>query len=478
MSTGRDLFMLMRRGAAILLLISLTTFQLACSGGREGSSGAKPAPHYRPGFNLFKPEQDIELGRQSAEQIKQQMRLLQDEVTANYIRKLGGRLAEKASGHKFPYQFDVVATKEINAFALPGGFIFINAGTIMEAKNEGELAGVIAHEITHVALRHGTNQASKAYLARAGLGILTAIAGGASPDLGQVISVIGGVGANMAFLKFGRAAETQADLEGARIMAEAGYDPRDMAGFFETLKQKGGQRIPEFLSDHPDPGNRAAAIAEILPSLPMSSNPTRNTDEFENVKARLTGSSSSLSSSVELARSGPRDPNNNEAGTRPEPPSSSFTEFQAQSGSFYIKYPQNWDVLSADETNIIFAPKGAYGRLDNSVVVTHGIFIGVIPAQSNNLEAATAVVEQQVKSNPDFRVVGSTQQISLNGRACYATMVAGPSTITGVTEIDMIYTTATADGQLFYLITMSPQDELNSYQTVFDQIIASLRLRG
>ncbi|HYO98817.1 MAG TPA: M48 family metalloprotease, partial [Pyrinomonadaceae bacterium] len=219
-----------RKSAAFVLAAAFVLGQLGCSGlfsGRDGGGGSggsasgKPAPHFEPGFNLFSPEQDIELGRRSAQQIAQQMPLLNDEPIVNYVRGLGAKLAARASGHKFPYQFNVVATKELNAFALPGGFIFVNAGAIAAAKNEGELAGVMAHEITHVALRHGTNQASKAYIAQKGLGMIGAITGDDS-DLGQVINSIGGAGANMLFLRFGRTAEKQADLEGARIMAESG----------------------------------------------------------------------------------------------------------------------------------------------------------------------------------------------------------------------------------------------------------------
>ncbi len=206
--------MLRQKSAAVALMISLVSLQIGCGGllggggsGSVGTGSAPPAPHFKPGFNLFSPAQDVEMGRQSAAQVAQQVRLLQDDATVNYIRQLGAKLVAKAPGEKFPYQFNVVATREINAFALPGGFVFVNAGTIVAAKNEGELAGVMAHEISHVALRHGTNQASKAYVAKAGIGILGTLSGGRNPDGNQAINAIGGLGANMLFLKFGRTAE-------------------------------------------------------------------------------------------------------------------------------------------------------------------------------------------------------------------------------------------------------------------------------
>ncbi|HZH92212.1 MAG TPA: M48 family metallopeptidase [Pyrinomonadaceae bacterium] len=476
-----------RKSVAFVLAAVFVLGQLGCSnlfsGRGEGERGGKPAPHFKPGFNLFSPEQDIELGKRSAQQMAQEMPLLNDEAIVTYIRQLGANLASRASGHKFPYQFNVVATKELNAFALPGGFIFINAGAIAAAKNEGELAGVIAHEITHVALRHGTNQASKAYIAQKGLGVIGAITGDDS-DIGQVINSVGGAGANMLFLRFGRTAEKQADLEGARIMAESGYDPRDMANFFKTLQTQGGQRTPEFLSDHPDPGNRVAAITNALPSLRVSDKPVRDTQAFNSVKARLEGrrAAGSLNSTAVPERTGPRDPTSNTPGTaaRPAPPAPSFQPFRAGDNSFAFQYPANWDALSSGDdgdAQMIFAPKGAYGKQGEALVVTHGIFIGAVaPADSDLARANAAYVQQQLDINADFRVTRQPQRIVIGGREGYATMLAGPSVVTGVTEVDIIYTTATADGRLFYLITMAPEDEFESYQPAFQQIIESLQL--
>ncbi len=469
-----------------LLLIAFLSAQLACGGllsggdGADVADGTRPAPHFKPGFNLFSPEQDIELGKMSAQEIARQAPVLNDERTVRYVQQLGAKLAGRAPGHKFPYQFAVVATREINAFALPGGPIFINAGTIAAAKNEGELAGVIAHEISHIALRHGTNQASKAYIAKAGLGILSEIAGGEGGDFGQIVNVIGGAGANVIFLKFGRTAETQADLEGARILAAAGYDPRDMAKFFENLEERGGgQRVPELLSDHPDPGNRIAAINQALPSLQVSQKPVRDSNEFQQVKARLTGGA--IKSSEEPARVGPSDPTNIEPGARPPGPSTEQREFQSKDGSFGLSYPANWDALGASngDANMIFAPKGAYGRMGDGLYVSHGIFIGVVAPQASDLAAANeAFVRQQIEANPDFRPRGQPERVEAGGRVWHRTLVAGPSAVTGVVEIDVIYTTATADGRLFYLIMMAPEDEFRNYEPAFKQIVASLRLAG
>ena len=478
--------MLRRRSAVVLLLfISLLASQPACKtllGDKSGPTGygdaatSRPAPHFKPGFNLFTPEQDIQLGRQSAEEVARQVPLLRDERIVSYVRRLGERLADKAPGFDYTYQFNVIATKEVNAFALPGGYIFVNAGTIAAARNEGELAGVMAHEIAHVALRHPTNQVSKAYVAKTGMRIIRRLTG---QEIGGVLEQVGGAGANLLFLKFGRTAETQADLEGARIMAAAGYDPRDMAGFFELLQSAGGRQPPEFLSDHPDPGNRVAAIRRELPSLAVSANPVRDSEEFKQTKGLLTGGGAQLATSAGPERKGPGGPNETGPGTRPAQPSSTFRDFQARDNSFALAYPDNWDALSSDDANMIFAPAGAYGQIDEGLVVTHGVFIGVVRPEATDLqEANAAFVQQQVNMNPDFRVERAPQAIDFGGRRGFATVVAGPSPVTGVVEIDVIYTTATSDGRLFYLITIAPEDEFKNYQATFERIAQSLRLAG
>lgn len=403
--------------------------------------------------------------------------MLDDPQITGYVRQLGEKLASKASGEKYPYQFQVVATKEINAFALPGGFLFVNAGTIAAARNEGELAGVMAHEIAHAALRHGTNQASKQQIAQMGIGILgTIAASGENPNMGQAVGIIGGLGANMLFLKFGRGAEKEADLEGARILAEAGYDPRDMANFFKTLQAEGGQGIPEMLSDHPDPGNRTQYILEEIPRLPVSPNPIHTSSEFEQSKARLTGKAPTLSSSSQLRRIG-EDPADLELRVRPQKPSGSYKGFQANDGSFALKVPANWDALSGSGSNYIFAPKGAYGKLKDAQMVTHGIFVGTVQVQQSDLRSATeAFIQRQIETNADFRIARAPQQIDFGGKEGYVAAVSGPSAISGVMEADVTYTTVTSDGRMFYLINIAPEDEAQEYSAAFQQILRSLRL--
>ena len=276
-----------RRSWASLLLIFVVLAQSACGGLLWDAASGFVVSDSRPGFNLFTHEQDIELGKASAEEAAREVRLVADERVRAYVGRVGARLAAHAPGYEFPYRFAVVEAPEVNAYAFPGGYVFVNTGAIEAAENEGELAAVLAHEIAHVALRHGTNQASKAYVTRTGLDLVEALTGGGDTELGRLAAHVAGAGAELLFQNYGRSSETEADLEGARLMAAAGYDPRDMARFFSRLGETGAARSTEALSDHPDPRSRVAAINEAINALPARPARARDAEEFRLVKRRL-----------------------------------------------------------------------------------------------------------------------------------------------------------------------------------------------
>jgi predicted Zn-dependent protease len=244
---------------------------------------AQEPKHFQPGFNLFSKEQDIQVGQENAAQVRKQMPMVKDQFLLDYVNRVGKRLAnsQAARDSGFPFTFEVVADPSINAFALPGGPMFINTGLLKAVDNEAQLAGVMGHEMSHVILRHGTNQASKAKLIE-----LPAVLGAqmtGSTMAGQLAQMGIGLGANSVLLKFSRTAESQADLTGSHIMAEAGYNPVEMANFFEKLSAKGGQGVPQFFSDHPNPDNRQHAIEEEVRALPNQKY-GYETGEFQKMK--------------------------------------------------------------------------------------------------------------------------------------------------------------------------------------------------
>src|SRR5262249_54368124 len=161
------------------------------------------------------------------------------------------------------------------------------------------------------------------------------------------------------------------------------------------------------------------------------------------IKSRLTGNRAALPESDEKGvGSIPT-----KMGARPAPPSSTYKTYQSGDGSFMLQVPDNWDGLTSDKVSLIFAPQDAYGQRGQTVYVSHGIFIGAMPVEQSNLESATeAFVQAQIQSNPDFKIARQPEAMSFGDRRGYATVVAGPSPVTGVMEVDVIYTTATSDG--------------------------------
>lgn len=248
-----------------------------------------PQTHVKPGINLFSIEQDVEMGREAAQEIEKKLPLLNDRVADRYITDVGLKLAKKTRMPDLPWQFKIVNASDVNAFALPGGFIYVNRGLIEAAETEGELAGVLGHEISHVTLRHGTNQLTKAYLAQAPLALL----GGALGRGGwrAVVARLGtGFVINSLFLKFSRTDETQADIVGTQLLNAAGYDPHQMAKMFELLRQLQGRdpsKLEEFFSSHPSPEHRIERINEEIAKLPPVKNPLITTRRFDNIRARL-----------------------------------------------------------------------------------------------------------------------------------------------------------------------------------------------
>jgi predicted Zn-dependent protease len=229
-------------------------------------ASAQGPTRLHPGFNLFSKEQDVQLGQESAAQVRKQMTVINDPVLTAYVNKIGKRLAasQEAQASGFPFTFEVVADPSINAFALPGGPMFINTGLLKAVESEGQLAGVMGHEMSHVIMRHGTNQASKQNLIE--LPAILAQQMGQGSMIGQMASLGISAGTGGVLLHFSRNAESQADLMGSHLMAEAGYNPLELAHFFEKLNT--GQLPPEFLSDHPNPDHREKAIEAEAARLP------------------------------------------------------------------------------------------------------------------------------------------------------------------------------------------------------------------
>jgi beta-barrel assembly-enhancing protease len=436
--------------------------------------------------NKYSVADDVKLGRQAAQQAAQQLPILRDNYIDNYVESVGRRLVAAIPPEfqhpEFNYTFDVVDASDINAFALPGGPMFVNRGMIEAARREGEMAGVMAHEISHVALRHATAQATETQKYQIG-SVLGQIAGAV---IGGVPGAVIGAGSQIGFgagaLKYSRKYETQADILGAQIMARAGYDPRDLANMFRTIERQGGGRgAPEWLSSHPNPGNRYERINQEAALLRVNSNAgIQNSREFQNVQARLR-SMPRARSTEEIARSGQRPPTQDNypqddrysRGGRVAYPSASYrTE---SNNLFRASIPSNWQSLSGANNSVSYAPEGAFGTGG----ITHGVMFATDREQSTDLQQATQQLVQdllQARGNEYLRQAGGWRRTTLDGRPALSTTLSGRSPITGRTETVTLVTTMLPSGDLFYMAAVAPSSEYSTYERTFSDIMRSVRL--
>jgi Zn-dependent protease with chaperone function len=443
--------------------------------------------------NRYTVEQDVELGRQAANEIARQMPLLPENTLADrYVESVGRNLVAAVPAQfrqpAFKYQFRVVNARDINAFALPGGPMFVNRGMIEAAKTEGEMAGVMAHELSHVVLRHGTAQATRQQSAKyqlpaLGGAILGAIIGG---NLGGIVAQGTQMGIGAYLLKYSREFESQADILGAQIMARAGYDPRDLANMFQTIeRESGGSGAPEWLSSHPDPGNRSEAIIKEADRLKINTSAGGGGPDdvtFERVKSELTRMPQALTM-AEIEQKSAR--SSNTAGSqypaesriegRVDLPSSSYRAYTG-SNLFQLNVPSNWEQFEGQDS-VTFAPRGAYGNYRGQPVFTHGAVAGVVNTRTNNLEQASDMfIGSLIKNNGYLQPQDRYLRASISRRRALQISLMGNSPVTGRTEIVNVYTSVLRNGWLFYVINVAPKDEYGQYQRAFNEIIRSIRL--
>ncbi len=452
------------RGLTLLLVFSLT---------RPQALEARVTPSH--GFNMFSAQEELQAGQQSAAQVAKQVPILPDsDPVTIYVQRLGQQLAAHAPGEKWPYTFHVVNQKEINAFALPGGPVFVNLGTIQAADNEAELAGVMAHEISHVVQRHGTRAASKQMAAQLPLAILGGVMGQGA--LSQMAQMGLGFGIGSYFLKNSRTAESEADLLGTDIMYDSGFNPRAMADFFAKLQAEGGARGPQFFSDHPDPGNRAQAVAKEVATLPHKTSYRSDSAEFHDVKQRVAGMRPLTAQQIAERQQQTPAMNAASGGVQPSASPRSFSH-----RDFSISYPDNWQVFGDQNSAVTIAPQS--GVLQNAVA--YGMMINTYqPEDANaNLDQATHELLASLRqSNPDLRAIGPDENIRVNGIAGKSVDLVGNSPLRdqsgrAAQERDWLVALMRKDGFLLYVVSIAPDKDFEALRPTFEQMLKSLKPR-
>jgi hypothetical protein len=469
-----------------------------------------------PGDTGVSKEQQEQLGRQAMAEVYKQMPVLPDSSPeTQYVRQLGQRLASVIpQQYSWPFEFHVVQQKEINAFALPGGPMFVNIGTIAAADNEAQLAGVMAHEMSHVYMQHSIKLMKKAQTTQGLAAILGGLAGAIGGTVGGLARAGIGIGAGVISLKYSRGDEQQADEVGAVIMYRAGYNPKAMADFFQKLASEGSGG-PQFLSDHPNPGNREQTIEQEIRGWPQKNYQT-NSAAFQRVKQQALAIKAYTAEQIaQGSKTGQWAQYNQQnhsipAGLPPAPsdqqggggsaqggpaggggdlsnvsysqvrPSGNFRT--TQNNIFSMQYPDNWQAIND--------PNGAGMTIGPSAGVSQGnVAYGVVVngGQDQNAQsldqAMSDLVQSMQQSNPDLRASGSPRSITVNGVQGRSIELTGNSPVTSngqpQRERDWLVMLPDQSQQngLIYFVFVAPENDFNQLRSTYQKMLNSVQLR-
>jgi hypothetical protein len=439
-------------------------------------------------------ENQEKLGLQAAAQVYQQMPVLPDSSPeTQYIQSLGKRLVEVIPKDRtWPYQFHVVAQKEVNAFALPGGPMFVNVGTITAADNEAELAGVMAHEMGHVYMQHGAKQARKAGIAN----IIGAIAGAVG---GSALGTGVQLGAGALLLKYSREDEAQADAFGAIVLWHAHYNPVALSDFFKKLGANSNNG-PQFLSDHPNPGNREEAIQKQIHDWPPE-NYNANSAQFaearkhaatvhaytaqeiadgaksgrwkaENAKngAALPGAAANSNGAAAPASSIPAAP------ISAVQPSSKFKSTNA--GGVSLVYPDNWKVMPGQQNSATIAPSAGV----SGGAVAYGVVIqsANLPGSNDNpQQVASQIAENLQSGDANMKQNGNADSITVAGMPAGSVQLSTISPMPGSDgkpQAERDWLVAVPRGaNVTYFVFVAPQANFDKMKPAFDRMLSSVK---
>ncbi len=445
-----------------------------------------------PCKNNYSPEQQVALGQKAAQQVYKQMPVLPDSSPiTQYIKHLGEKLTAQAPGYKWPYNFHVANVAEINAFALPGGTVFVNLGTIQAADNEAQLAGVMAHEISHVVLQHSVCNASKQQKVglAAGLGQIAAgvLLGGAA---GQLASEGIGMGAGLGFLKMSRGAEQQADLLGVGILYDAGYDPHGMAQFFETIQAKYGKGGSQFMSDHPNPGNRTEYVNKEIATFVPRANNVINTPEFTSIHSQVSGMHAYTSREVSSGAWKQQSPNQTVGAGVSQPaqlvagPSAADLtlagDWKTLRGSgFSISVPGTWQAYG-NKVEAMTAPSGGFSRSSDGGVggVVYGMLTDVYQIQGRMTIGAAldSLISGMARDNPGL-VPGAQSDVTAGGVSGRSVECSNASGNDGKGEKDWLVAFPQGNYALRYFVFVAPPQDFEKLRPIFQRMLQTLSLR-
>jgi Zn-dependent protease with chaperone function len=477
----------LHRATAFLLAAILTIPAWTATG------GVPQLPN--PGSAGMSREDQTKLGLQVVTEVYKQMPVLPDSSPqTQYIQQLGRKLVKQIpQQYSWPYEFHVVQQKEINAFALPGGPMFVNIGTITAAHNEGQLVGVMSHEMSHVYMQHTAKSVHRQELGQ----LIGALGGIFGDSTAGTLARIGAAGTGVFLLKYSRKDEAQADAVGAIIAYKAGYNPMELANFFEILAKQGGSG-PQFLSDHPNPGNRSAAIAKEIRNWPPQKYVSSSQSFLDAKKQAGTVKAYSAQEISDGAKQGLWARQNMDSGATPKSaqpavmkaansgtvtnvtfdqikPSDQLTEVHQNGIS--VSYPANWSTASG-KNSLTIAPKAGV----NQNAIAYGVIVsGAEDPKAGSLDqVADDLIKNLLQSNPGMHQNGDLRQISVNGTSGRSADLFGNSPVQQngkpLAEHDWLVLLPRPGGTYLYLIFIAPENDFAALRPTYQKMLDGLRV--
>jgi Zn-dependent protease with chaperone function len=418
-------------------------------------------------------DQEIQLGKEAAGEVERTYEVVNNPELESWLNQIGGQLAKTPQANAYPFYFKVVNDESINAFALPGGPMYVHTGLLRAADNEGEVAGVLAHEMSHVALRHGAAQLGKQQTWGMLFGALGAAAGMVlvkDNECGmwcQAVQMGAGLGGNSVLLKFSRGYEHDADLNGARMMNSAGYNPVELVNFFEKLEKKMGtaaepKGLALWLSDHPATGNRMEYITQDIQFYPKQSY-SAGTGSFARVKQ--VAASLPPPKPKPAALLAPK-----EGATARGGLPSGFKDYQA--GGFSMAYPGSWQAGKTQSgSSVYLVPQGGVAKGSNGgVELVAGAMIDYYAPQnaSTDLDAGTQEFLQALMKGDNNLRAGRPERSELGQRA--ARVVTLTTTTSSREPQSITLYTVKQEAGLWYVVLAAPTARAAEFEPVFRQM--------
>jgi Zn-dependent protease with chaperone function len=422
-------------------------------------------------INFFSLSQDIEIGSESAKEAERSVSLVASTTLPHrHVSAIARRVAQNRSLPALKYRFHIVNSDDINSVGFPGGAIYINRGLLEIASTDDEVAAVVAHEVSHVASRHGTVQLSRQLLAQNPI----AIAAGVPPSQvwKEEITKLGiALGMDVPFLRYTREQELEAGVMAVRLMAEARYDPEAFRTFLEKIHEAQSSDAPRALAfafNHPQSQTLSPEIAEQIEQLATSTVRARASAEFRAFRSALSRLPAAPAKAADVL----------EADT----PSGALPNVFTHPMDYYrLSYPSGWQVMRTGPHGAMIAPTDGVQSSRNGNDLTHGVMFDLfdisVPDRSLTLEQATnRLIVFLRQRNPSLRIVpGAQTQMLVSDEPGLRTVLIGRSEASSLPEVVWVVTRLYYQS-LFYMVFVAPEDAFPIYQPVFEQMIRSTRV--